>query len=171
MEKKKVTSSVMMAIVITLVLIVVNLVVYFTDLWREMWAAYSGFFLFFVGIIWVVVVHGKERENNVTFGKLFGFGFKTSAAVACLMILYTLLFNVLMPEAKERYLEFMREQTLKNPNATEQTADQAVKFVGDNFILFAVIGSIFWFLILGCIASLIGAAVAKKQPRPEFENV
>ena len=98
--EKKVTSSVMMAIVITLVLIVVNLVVYFTDLWREMWAAYSGFFLLFIAIIWVVIVHGKERENNVTFGRLFGFGFKTAAAVTCLMILYTLLFNVLMPEAK-----------------------------------------------------------------------
>jgi amino acid transporter len=169
--EKKVTSSVMMAVVITLVLIVVNLVVYFTDLWREMWAAYSGFLLLFVAIIVAVVIHGKERENNVTFGRLFGFGFKTVAAVACLMILYTWLFNFLVPEAKEKYLEYLREQTLKNPRATEETADQTVKLVGDNFLLFAIIGTILWYLVLGCIASLIGAAVAKKQPRPEFENV
>lgn len=169
--EKKVTSSVMMGIVIALVLIVIQLVVYFTGLWREMWAAYLGFVLLFIGILVAVIVHGKEMENNVTFGKLFGFGFKTAAAAACIMILFTILFNVLMPEAKEDYLELMREQTLKQPNATEEQADTAVNFVRNGWMIISIISIILWYLVLGCVASLIGAAVAKKQPRPEFENI
>jgi amino acid transporter len=169
--KKKVTSSVMMAVVIALILIVINLVVYFADLWLEMWAAYSGFVLLFIAILVAVIIHGKEKENNVTFGKLFGFGFRTVAGVACIIILYTILFNVLMPEAKEKYLEFFREQTLKQPNATEESADTAVQFVSKGWMLISIISILLWYLIIGCIASLIGAAIAKKQPRPEFENV
>lgn len=169
--EKKVTSSVMMAVVISLVLIITHLLVYFTGLWREMWAAYCGFALFFIAIIVVVIVHSKEMTTTPTFGNLFGFGFKTAAAVTCLMILYTVLFNVLMPEAKDQYLEFLREQTLKNPNATEEVADQTVKMVGNNFLLFSIIGTVFWYLILGCIGALVGAAAGDKKPRAEFENV
>lgn len=169
--EKKVTSSVMMAVMITLLLIVVHLLTYFTDLWRQMWAAYAGFGLFFIAIIVVTILHSKEMTTTPTFGNLFGFGFKTAAAVTCLMILYTILFNVLLPEAKEKYLEFLREQTLKNPNATEEIADQTVNMVGKNFLLFSILGTVFWYLILGCIAALIGAAAGDKKPRAEFENV
>jgi hypothetical protein len=169
--EKKVTSSVMMAVVIALILIVVNLVIYFTDLWLQKWAAYSAFFLFFGAIIAVVIIHGKELDNNVTFGKLFGFGFRTAAAVTCFLIAYTILFNVLMPEAKEKYLEFFREQTMKQPNVTEEATDKAVQFMSNGWMLISIISILLWYLILGCIASLIGAAIGKKQPRPEFENV
>lgn len=171
MEKKE-TSSVMMAVVISLMLIISHLVIYFTGLWREMWAAYLSFGLFFIAIIVVVIIHSREKKTTPTFGNLFGFGFKTVAAVTSLMILYTILFNVLMPEAKEQYLVFLREQTLKNPNATEEMADKTVEMFGNNFMLLSVLGTLFWYLILGCIASLIGAAAGDKKPRiAEFENI
>ena len=45
-----------------------------------------------------------------------------------------------------------------------------MSMVKDHFTLFAVAGIIIGFAIIGLISSLIGAAVAKKQPKDPFGN-
>jgi hypothetical protein len=170
--EKKVTSSVAMGVLVALILVVCNLVVHFSGLWREMWAAYSGFALLFIAAIVVVILHAKETGYRGSFGNLFSFGFRTTAATICLMVLYTILFNLIFPEAKAKYLELVRERSLQRPEATEQDVTRLVDWVSNNYILFSVIGIVFWFLVLGGVGSLIGAAVSKKnQPATDFDNI
>jgi hypothetical protein len=166
MEKKPM-SSVVVGLMISLVLIVFGLVVYFANLYTEKWAQYAGTLIFVIAIIWAVFNHGKENSNTLTFGNLFAFGFKTVAVVACIMILYTFLSGYIFPDIKEKVMENARLEAAKNPNpnATPEQIEQGMAMFEKNYTLFIVLGLTFWYLISGVIASLIGAAITKKNPQ------
>jgi hypothetical protein len=53
---------------------------------------------------------------------------------------------------------------------TDDQIDQGLEMFEKNFILFSAGGALFMYLLLGAIASLIGAAITKKQPRSPFEQ-
>lgn len=167
MEKKP-TSAVTIGLLAGLILIVLALVVYFANLYTEKWAQYLGIIIFCVAVIWGVINHGKETNNQSTFGTLFGFGFKIVAVITCLMILYTVVSGYLFPDVKEKLMEQARNEAAKNPSADPNQIEQGMQMFERNYTMFLVLGLVFWYVISGAIASLIGAAVTKK--RPPFEN-
>jgi hypothetical protein len=170
MEKKP-TSSVVSGLFISLVLIVFALVVYFANLYTAKWAQYAGTLIFVGAVIYAVINNGKENKNQVTFGNLFAFGFKVVAVVTCMMILYTILSGVIFPDVKEKVMENARMEALNNPNpnATPEQIEQGMKLFENNYTLFLIFGLSFWYLISGVIAALIGAGVAKKEPKQPFQ--
>ena len=169
--KKKTTSPVVAGLLISAVLIVFGLVMYFTNLYMETWNQYLGMVLICIGIIWAVINHGKEKEANVTFGGLFGYGFKTTAVIICITIVYILIFNYIFPDVKEAVIAKAREQALTNPGANESQVETGMAMFEKNYTLFMIIGILFWYAVLGAVSSLIGAAIAKKDPKPAFDNV
>ena len=169
MEKKPTSSSVI-GLIISAVLIVISLAVYFLDLFTEQWIQYVGLVVLFGAIIWAVINNGQERKNNVTFGNLFSFGFKVTAVVIVIIVLYTLLSGYIFPDMKEKIIESARTRALSNPKADPTQIKTGMDIFEKNYTLFLVIGVVFWYLILGVIASLIGAAVAKKTPASPFQN-
>ena len=169
--EKKTTSPVVAGLLISAVLIVFGLIMYFTNFYSETWNQYVGMFLICGGIIWAVINHGKEKNGNVTFGGLFGFGFKTTAVIICITIVYTLIFGYIFPDVKETIITKAREDALTAPNANESQVEQGMAMFEKNYTLFIMIGIIFWYAIIGAVSSLIGAAVTKKNPKAEFENV
>ena len=168
--KKKVTTPVVAGIVVSLILIVLNIVLYFTGAYLQKWTQYFGGAVMLGGIIWAIVNHGNEKEHDVTFGNLFGFGFKVTAVIICLTLLYTILAGFLFPDIKQKVMEMARQNALSQPGVNEDQAEKGMEMFEKNYTLFMVIGLIFWDLIVGVIASLIGAAVGKKNPKSEFEN-
>ena len=59
----------------------------------------------------------------------------------------------------------------KNPNLTESQIDQGIAMTNKFFFVFAIAAILFGYLIIGLIASLIGAGVTKKTPKPTFDNI
>jgi hypothetical protein len=169
MEKKS-TSPVLAGLTVSLILIVFNLVLYFTKLYTQSWVQWCALALLLGGIIWAVVNNANEKDHRVTFGNLFAFGFKVAAVITCIMLLYTVLSGFLFPDVKEKIIEMSRQQALARPGADEDQVDKGMEIFAKNYTLFLVIGLIFWNLVIGVIASLIGAAVSKKNPPTEFEN-
>ena len=170
--EKKATSTVIIGLVISLILIVISLVIYFTGMYTESWIQYLTSCIFLGAIIYAVINHGKETNNTATFGNLFGYGFKVAATVTVIMVLYTVLSMYIFPDVKAKFIEIARQKALENPGANESQIEQGMAMYEKNFTLFTVIGIIFWYLILGVVASLIGAAVTKKRPNATpFENV
>lgn len=172
MSENKVTSSVLAGFFIGLILVVYALITYFTGLYTEGWNQWVGILLLAGGIIFAIINNSKEREHKVTFGNLFAFGFKTVAIITLMMIAYTLLFNALFPDVKEKFIELARENAQKNPGqATEQQIEQGMEMFSKNYTLFLVIGILFWYLLGGLASSLLGAAFAKKDGSDSpFEN-
>ena len=168
--EKKITSPVIAGLVISLMVIVLGLIMYFTGLYLQTWTQYLGFAILFGGLLFAVINHGKENAANVTFGKLFGFGFKTTTVIICIILLYTIASGYLFPEVKQKIIEMSREQALKQPGANESQIEQGMEMFEKNYTLFIIIGLIFWYALIGAITSLIGAAVTKKNPQSPFDN-
>jgi hypothetical protein len=118
----------------------------------------------FAAIIIACVHFANQKQNYVTFGNVFVHGFKITAVVTIILLVYTLLaFNVLFPDMKEKMFEMQRAK-MEESGMDDDKLEQATSMMQKYFTLFLILGVIFGTLIWGCIASLIGAAVAKKKP-------
>ncbi len=167
----KVTTPQIKGIIISLILIVYGLIIYFVDGMQHPALSYVQYALFLAGIIWACVSYSKQLNANVTFGNLFAHGFKTTAVITVIVLIYTILaFKVLFPEMVDKSIEITRQKMEASGKATDSQIDQQVSMMKDHFTLFTVVGVIIGFAVLGLISSLIGAAVAKKNPKDPFNQ-
>lgn len=170
MERKP-TSAVAAGAVISLVLVIIALVTYFTGLYTQTWAQYVALVVLVGGLIWAVRNHGREVGYTDSFGKLFSYGFRATAVIVCLMIVYTFLSGALFPEIKRNIIENAKMQQLQKPNANEAAIEQNMKMFEDHYNLFIVLGILFWYLIVGSLASLVGAMLTKKNDPQTFDKI
>lgn len=150
-------------ITISLVLIVLALAFYFLDIKQGSPLQYISYAVFIGGIIWAILSYGKQMNYNVTFGNYFAHGFKVTALITAIMVIFIIVFVLLFPEMKEKAVDAARESMAKK-NLTAEQASAGLEMTRKFFMVFAIAGTLFMYLLIGCIVSLIGAAVAKKQP-------
>ena len=167
----KVTTPQVKGIIISLILIVYSIVVYFVDGMKHPELSYVQYAIFLAGIIWACISYSNQLNANVTFGNLFAHGFKTTAVITVITLLYTILaFTVLFPEMVDKSIEMTRQKMEADGKASDSQIQQTVSMMKDHFTLFAVVGVIFGSAIIGAVSSLIGAAIAKKKPQDPFGN-
>jgi amino acid transporter len=169
--EKKVTSTLTKGVIISLIVIIINIIGHYANLALESWFGWVGLVIFLAAIIWSVLSYGKQMDDNATFGNLFAHGFKVSATIACITFVYTLLsVYVLFPEFIDQIVEKGIEQARKEGKATEEQLQQGIGLVRKITTITLLAGSVLGTLVVGVIASLIGAAIAKKNPQSPFEN-
>jgi hypothetical protein len=167
-----VTKPPVKGLVISLIIIVFSMILYFTGQVTNQALGYLQYVILIGGIIWSCTSYAKQLNGNVTFGNVFAHGFKTTAVVIVLVTIYTILaIKVLFPEMLNIIIEQAKENMRKQPNVTDEQIDKGVDFMKNNFMTFAIAGIILIFGIVGLISSLIGAAVAKKNPQDPFSQV
>ena len=166
--EKKVTTPVTAGFIISLVLIVFGILGYITGLDQQSWFRWISILFFCAGIIYVCTFYGKQLENKVTFGNLFAYGFKTSAVVTCIMIVFIIVFVLIFPDIKEKAMETARKQMETNKQLSEEQMETGLSIARKSFLLFLVLGSLFLYLAAGAISALIGAAITKKTPVSPF---
>ena len=159
-------------LVISLVIIIFSMVLYFTGQTANQTLSYLQYVILIGGIIWSCTSYAKQLNGNVTFGNIFAHGFKTTAVVIVIVTVYTILaIKVLFPDMLTIIIQQAKENMRKQPNVTDEQIDKGVDFMKNNFMTFAIAGIILLFGIVGLISSLIGAAVAKKNPQDPFSQV
>ncbi|HJS53942.1 MAG TPA: DUF4199 domain-containing protein [Chitinophagaceae bacterium] len=164
MEETKIMSPQIKGLLIALIIIIIGIVGYYTDLAFNNWYNWVVNGLLFLAIIFACVHFANQKEGYVTFGSVFLHGFKVTAVVTIIMLAYTLLaFTVLFPDMKERIFEMQLSQ-MEERGMPDEQIETTTNMMKKNFMLFLVLGVIFGTMVFGCIASLIGAAVAKKKP-------
>jgi len=164
MEETKIMSPQIKGLLIALIVIILGIAGYFTDLGFSTWYNWVVNAIMFAAIIIACVHFANQKQGYVTFGNVFLHGFKITAVIAIIVLVYTLLaFTVLFPDMKEKIFEMQRTK-MEESGIDDDKLDQAMTMMKKYFMLFLVLGVIFGTLIWGCIASLIGAAVAKKKP-------
>jgi hypothetical protein len=114
-------------------------------------------------IIIACIHFANQKQGFVTFGNVFLHGFKISAVIAIIMLVYTILaLTILFPDMKEKIFEMQAAQMEKrglDDDKMEQATNAMKKFFWPITIGVTIFGTLIW----GSIASLIGAAVAKKK--------
>ena len=171
MEEKKITSHLIKGLIIGLILIVISIVAQFAGLKRDSAPIQIlSTCILIGGIIWSCWNYGKQNDGFVTFGNVFGHGFKTTAVAAVIVIVFMIIFFLAFPEYKEEAMEEGRRQMEEQGKMSDEQIEQAID-IGKRFFLPIAIGSIiFFYAVIGAISSLIGAAITKKKPVTPFDS-
>jgi hypothetical protein len=164
MEENKIMSPQIKGLLISLFIIIVSIVGYYTELSFQKWFGWLINAIFFLAIIFACVHFANQKNGYVTFGNVFLHGFKITAVLTIILLAYTLLsMTVLFPEMKGKIFA-MQEAEMEKRGMDADKIETAMDFVKRNFMWIMVVFLIFGNLIIGSIASVIGAAVAKKKP-------
>lgn len=170
MEKKPISSGVC-GIILGLVSIIIFLAYYFTGLsFTDSAIKWLPGLISLVLIILFVIKWANDNNNNVTFGKCFTYGFKSVAISVIIFFIFTAIFIFTFPDYKEQFMTAMRQQMNQNSQLTDEQRDQATSMMERFFTISILGGTVFVGLIFGAIASLIGAAAAKKNPVGPFDQ-
>jgi len=165
MEKKKL-SSLSGGLLIFLLMVVYTLIINIGGLQGNTKLSWISWLIVIVGIAMIVVKYGKDMDNNVTFGNLFAYGFKTIAITTIFFIAFSVLFYVIFPEYKQQLLDIARENAMqKGTPDTREQVEKGMEIFQRFFWVGIIAGILISFAILGVIGSLIGAAIAKKEPQ------
>ena len=164
MEETKIMSPQIKGLLIALVVIILHIAGYFTGLgFTTTWYNWVVNLVLLAAIIFACVHFANQKEGFVTFGNVFLHGFKISAVITIIMLVYTLLaFTVLFPDMKEKIFEMQAAQ-MEKQGMDEDKIEQATSVMKNFFWPLTIGVTIFGTLIWGAISSLIGAAVAKKK--------
>ena len=163
--EKRVMTHVQKGLLVSLILIVIGIAGYFTKLFEQSWFSWASNGILCIAVIWGCITYANQMNGQVTFGNVFTHGFKMSVVVALILIVWVLLaMTVLFPEMKDKTLEMARQRMEERGNLSDSQIEQGVEFTKKFFIPFAIGGTLLGTLIFGTVASLLGAAVAKKKP-------
>jgi hypothetical protein len=164
--EQKATSTVTKGLVISLIMIVCSLGIYFAGMEINSPLKWLSYCIYIIGIIASILQYGKQIDHNSTFGNYFAHGFKIAAVVTVIMVIYMVVFVWLFPDFKEKVIDEARKAMNERENTSDEQKAQAIEMTKKLFMVFVVGGTLIYNIIVGAIASLIGAAVAKKNPRP-----
>jgi Protein of unknown function (DUF4199) len=168
-QKKPITHF-MVGLIMAAILIIYSMFLTFMDLTGNQSLGYISMFLLLGGIIFFITQYGKSVDYTASFGKLFSFGFKATAVTTIVVILFQVIFFLLFPEYKEKMFEISREQMLKQGNVPEAQIEPALEMM-KKFFWPGLIGTVLFFnMVSGAIASLIGAGITKKVPQSPFQQ-
>ena len=164
MSNQKPISHFIAGIILAAVQVIVSLVIMFTGAKQGGASSYASWFLLVIGLIVFVNMYGKANNYQLSFGNLFGYGFKATAITMLLVILFTILLFVAMPEMKEKIFEEARRGMEEQNKLSDAEIDKGMGFMEKFFYPFLIGGTLLSYAILGAIGSLIGAAITKKRP-------
>lgn len=167
--EQKIVTPVQKGLIISLILIVIGLILYFTDQIGNKTLGYLQYVVLIGGVIWSCIYFAKQMNSNVTFGNVFAHGFKTTAFIAALMAVYTFVsIKFLFPDIIDKSIDLVRKEMASNKDLSEDQVQQALDLTRKFFVPFAIGGILLMFALMGAVASLIGAAIAKKNPQTPF---
>ena len=172
--ENKVTSHIVKGLILGIVSVLSAVIVHTFNLYENPYTSLLTYGVFFVGIIYSCILFANQNDNKLSYGNIFAHGFKTTSVVIVVVVVYSIFaIKLLFPEIVDISINISRKQmisqSLKNPKLTSEMIEESMKMTRKYFMPFAIGGTIIINGFIGLIASLIGAAVAKKNTNP-FEN-
>ena len=116
----------------------------------------------FALVIAACLKYNKETAGKAGFGEIFGVGFRTTAVTIIIFAILFFLFVWIVPAYKERFIAEVIASAQPG-NASPAEMEESLAGLRKNFAISALAGLEFMTLIPGLIASVIGAAIAKKK--------
>lgn len=170
MEEKKPVSHIAGGILIALVLIVFSISLSFISGGNasDPKGGWTSYIIIIGGLILLIHLYGKAKNNQVSFGDLFSYGFKTTTMLTLVFVIFLVILSFVSPDLKQKALEATRTEMEKNKNFTDSDIEQGLQLVKKYFWVLAIGGTVLGFVIIGAIGSLLGAALTKKLPKDPF---
>jgi hypothetical protein len=158
------------AIVISFICIAYGLIVHLSHLDDNIFLGPLCLLIITIAFIIVCVQFSKSQNGNITFGNVFAHGFKTSIVVALIMVVWMILkIKVIFPNWENEALQKSSLAMVKRGLSQEQI-DNRIGFSRRYYMTFLIGSIILGYVIWGAISSLLGAAIAKKNPQIKSVN-
>lgn len=164
MESKKPISHLIAGLIIGAIIIIFSMTIRFLGLEEVRGIQWINILIIIAGLILFINLYGKAMNNQVTFGNLFGYGFKSTAVFILVIILFTVIFLLMFPDIKEKGFETARNRMSEKGDLTGDEIDRRMELVRRMFWVFTIGGLLLVNAVVGAIGSLIGAAITKKKP-------
>jgi Protein of unknown function (DUF4199) len=164
MEPKKPISHLVAGLIIGAALVLFRVIIYISGVEETGTMAWLPIFILIAGLIVFINMYGNAMNNDVGFGNLFGYGFKTTAVLTLIVIACTALFIILIPEAKEKGFELAKQKMIEKGTLSDDEIEKALQFVRKMFWFFTIGGIMLVYAIVGAVGSAIGATITKKRP-------
>ena len=129
------------------------------------WISYV---IIIAGLIFFINRYGNAINYEATFGQYFSYGFKATTMIVLLSVIFLLSLAFLMPEMKQQVVDATRLELEKQKNVTEKEIDTMMEMTNKYFWVILIGTSVFFFVLIGCVGSLLGAAITKKEPKNPF---
>lgn len=123
---------------------------------------YIPIFLMFIGIFIADLQYRKLNDNAASVGELFGNGFKITAIITLIMIIWVAISFQIFPDAKERAIQ-AGVKSMEAQKYTAKEIEDGVKSMRDNFAIYNIFGVLFTYIIAGALSSFIAAIFLRKE--------
>lgn len=171
MEEKKPISHIAAGLLISAAVILYSVVMNFTAGGSsDPKGGWVSYLIIIIGLLVFINLYAKAKNYQVTFGDLFSYGFKATTMIVLLSVVFMIVLSFVMPEIKTKVMEATRLEMEKQKNITDAEIDSMIQSVNKFFWVILIGTSMFFFVLIGAIGSLIGAAVTKKLPKNPFEQ-
>jgi len=165
MEQKKPISHITAGLLIAAILIVFSIVMsFFNGSAAKPGSGWISYLVIIGGLVLFIYLYGNARNNQVSFGDLFSYGFKATAMMTLIFVIFLIILSFTFPEFKEKAMEAARAEMERQGRMSDSDIDKGMNIMQKYFWVFAIGGSMLAFIIVGAIGSLIGAAVTPKRP-------
>ena len=171
MEQKKPMTHVTAGLLIAAIIVVFAIATQFLGLAQQRGVGLLQYVLIIGGLMFFVNQYGKAHGYTKTFGNLFAFGFKSTAVFTIIFIIFLIIFFLIFPDLKEKSFEAARTEMEKNEKLSDEQIEQGIDMVRKFFWVMVVGGSMLGLIIVGCIGSLLGAAITKKRPQNPLDQL
>jgi|KBSSwiStaDraftv2_1062776.scaffolds.fasta_scaffold07158_11 NADH:ubiquinone oxidoreductase subunit 6 (subunit J) len=163
MEPQKPISHLVAGLIIGAIMVIFFLILQFTGLGQTPGVQWVGYVILISGLVIFINMYSKTMNGRVTFGNLFGYGFKITAVLTLIVIFFTVCFFLLFPDIKEKIFEITR-QKMEERNTPDDQIEKGLALWRKMFWVFTIGGTLLLYAIIGAIGSLLGAAITKKKP-------
>jgi hypothetical protein len=120
-------------------------------------------------LVLFINMYAKANNNNLTFGDLFSYGFKSTAIYTLIFLVFISILLISTPELKQKTLEEARK-AMERQKLPDSAIEKGLELTGKYFWILTVGATMFYLVLVGAIGSAIGAAIAKKRPQNPFEQ-
>lgn len=119
---------------------------------------YITYAIYILGILWTMMDYKPESPEKARFGSYFGQGFRCFIIVTLIMVLFTYVFIQMNPGMKEEMAINLQKDLEKNGNLTPKEIAESVQRGKDYFAVMLVSMTVFGYLLIGSLITLIAAA-------------
>jgi hypothetical protein len=170
MENKTLKTHLNYGLLAGVVLVVLFIVYYVFGLFSHPEVGFIPAVVLIVFIIVAQINHAKALQGDITYGNLWAMGFKTTAVATCIFVLFLIIFILLVSGYRDMMMNLTTQYMLKRGLNQDQVS-KALANYKRTFMVTSIGSSLILYLIIGSIGALIGAAIPKKNPKPNLERL
>jgi hypothetical protein len=137
MEQRKPISHITAGLIIAGILIVFSILMSFINgSSSKPGSGWISYLVICAGLVLFIYLYGKSRNNFVGFGDLFSYGFKATAMMTLVFVVFMVIMAFIMPEFKEKAIEAARAQMEKQGKMSDADIERGMNMVEKYFCLF-----------------------------------